>query len=188
MVMDIEYLWLVWAISWFGAGIFSARTIKRPEWRREIFSYVLEASGMVLLLIVVGNGHDLLWRLWRLPAALQWAMLGVAVLGFLFTWWARLTLGRLWSGRVTKKQDHRIVESGPYGIVRHPIYTGLLVAAFATAALKGTAPALAGAALLIVGWSVKARLEERFLSEELGAEAYGAYRQRVPMLIPFGPK
>ena len=188
MVMDIEYFWLVWGISWFGAGIFSARTIKRPDWRREIFSYLLEVGGLLLLLILVENSRGPLWQLWRLPAALQWALLGVAVLGFVFTWWARLTLGRLWSGRVTKKQDHRIVDTGPYGIVRHPIYTGLLVAAFATAAIKGTALALAGAALLIVGWSVKARLEEGFLSEELGADAYSAYRQRVPMLIPFGPK
>jgi protein-S-isoprenylcysteine O-methyltransferase Ste14 len=58
--------------------------------------------------------------------------------------------------------------------VRHPIYTGLIVALAATAA-----------ALLAIGFWLKARAEERFLSAELGAEAYGAYRRRVPMLIPF---
>ncbi len=188
-VSAIELVWLFWAISWFGSGLFAARAIKRPDWRREAIPYLLESSGLVLLLIIVNTHHNRpFWELWRLPVAWNWALLAVAALGFVFTWWARATLGRLWSGRVTKKADHHIVDTGPYGIVRHPIYTGLLLAAFATAAIKGTALALAGCALLVIGWSVKARLEERFLSEELGAEAYGAYRQRVPMLIPFGPK
>ncbi|MDE2014131.1 MAG: isoprenylcysteine carboxylmethyltransferase family protein [Alphaproteobacteria bacterium] len=185
-VSAIELVWLFWAISWFGSGLFAARAIKRPDWRREAIPYLLESSGLVLLLIIVSTHHNLpLWELWRLPAAWNWALLAVAALGFVFTWWARATLGRLWSGRVTKKSDHHVVDTGPYGIVRHPIYTGLLLAAFATAAIKGTALALAGCALLVIGWSVKARLEERFLSEELGAETDGSYRRRVPMLIPF---
>src|SRR5262249_34671190 len=95
-------------------------------------------------------------------------------------------LGRLWSSNVGRKADHRIIDTGPYAIVRHPIYTGLIIASCATASLRGTAGAWIGVALLTIGWYVKARLEERFLREQLGVERYDAYARRVPMLIPFG--
>ena len=93
----------------------------------------------------------------------------------------------LWSGQVTKKADHRVVDTGPYAIVRHPIYTGILLAVYATAALKGTVLGLAGAAVITIGLWMKARLEEYFLREELGTN-YDAYRKRVPMLLPLEPK
>jgi protein-S-isoprenylcysteine O-methyltransferase Ste14 len=89
---------------------------------------------------------------------------------------------------VTVKADHRVVDSGPYRIVRHPIYTGILLAVYATAALKGTVLGLVSAAIITLGIWMKARLEEGFLRGELGADAYDAYRRRVPMLLPFGPK
>ena len=68
-----------------------------------------------------------------------------------------------------------MVDAGPNAIVRHPIYTGLIAASFATAGLKGTPAGLAGAILIT-------------LPEQLGSDAYDCYRRRVPMLIPFGPK
>jgi protein-S-isoprenylcysteine O-methyltransferase Ste14 len=72
--------------------------------------------------------------------------------------------------------------------VRHPIYTGLLLATYATAAAKGTAIGIAAAVLITLGFWLKARLEERWLSEELGPDEYQAYRRKVPMLLPLGPK
>jgi protein-S-isoprenylcysteine O-methyltransferase Ste14 len=114
-------------------------------------------------------------------------MAALCLAGFAFAWWARLHLGRLWSGFVTRKADHRIIDSGPYRIVRHPIYTGIIVAAIAMAIAKGTIYAVAGALLAILSFWVKARLEEKFLREQLGPETYDAYRRRVPMLIPFAP-
>jgi len=109
-------------------------------------------------------------------------------LGIAFAWWARLHLGRLWSGRITRKVDHRVVDSGPYGIVRHPIYTGLLLSLLATSVAKGTVPGIAGFALLLLGIWMKAGLEERWLTQELGEGDYESYRRRVPMLLPFGRK
>jgi protein-S-isoprenylcysteine O-methyltransferase Ste14 len=111
---------------------------------------------------------------------------GVAftALGFLFCWWARLHLGRLWSPNVARKAVHRVIDSGPYGIVRHPIYSGIILAGFATAFTRGTAAAALGAALLALSWYLKARLEEQFLRAELGP-AYDAYAARTPMLMPF---
>jgi protein-S-isoprenylcysteine O-methyltransferase Ste14 len=71
--------------------------------------------------------------------------------------------------------------------VRHPIYFGLLLSLLATAAAKGTVLGLAGFALLLIGIVIKARQEERWLIQELGADLYADYRRRVPMLLPFGP-
>ena len=115
-----------------------------------------------------------------------WGMPIVCLVGFGFAWWARIHLGQLWSAFVTRKSDHRIIDTGPYGIVRHPIYTGIIVATIAVAMVKGTLFAVAGALIAVLGYWIKAQLEEGFLREQLGAEAYDSYRRRVPMLVPFG--
>lgn len=175
--------WLAWVVSWFAAALWADRAVKRPGFGAETLYRVVTLAGIVLLF---GFGRrSAAVKLWVVSDAAGWALVAAAVLGFLFCWWARVHLGRLWSGWVTKKAGHHIVDTGPYGIVRHPIYTGLIASVFATAIIKGTASALAGAAVMTAGFWIKARLEERFLSAELGAEAYAAYRRRVPMLIPF---
>ena len=79
--------------------------------------------------------------------------------------------------------EHRVVDSGPYALVRHPIYTGLFAAVIAMAILRGTPIALAGAALFVLGFTLKARVEERFLEGAL--PVYAAYRRRVGMIVPW---
>ncbi|HEV8142202.1 MAG TPA: isoprenylcysteine carboxylmethyltransferase family protein [Methylomirabilota bacterium] len=109
----------------------------------------------------------------------------LAILGFAFTWWARIALGRLWSGTVTRKAGHVIVTTGPYALVRHPIYTGILLAVVATALSRGTVLTYVGAVVFGIGLVIKARVEERFLQSELGQDNYRDYARRVPMLVPF---
>lgn len=185
-VIAVEYAWGAWYLSWIvAAALWSSRAAKRPDGFRSALPYLFEFSGFAALLGIYVGPHGPITRLWTLPQNIGWPLVGVAVLGILFAWWARIALGRLWSGFITKKADHRVVDTGPYAIVRHPIYTGLMLTVIATVAIKGTAIALAGGALLFVGWYVKARTEERFLREELGAAAYDAYGCRVPMLVPF---
>ncbi len=123
--------------------------------------------------------------LWDSGAVFGWAMVALAIAGFLFMWWARIVLGRLWSSGVAVKEQHRVIDTGPYGLVRHPIYTGIIVAGFATAALRGTALSFLGAAVMTLSWYIKAKMEEGFLREQLGPAAYDAYARRVPMLMPF---
>ncbi|HEX4046255.1 MAG TPA: isoprenylcysteine carboxylmethyltransferase family protein [Elusimicrobiota bacterium] len=144
--------WLVWALSWFAAAFWSDRAAKRPGFGAEALYRGVTVAGVILLFWPGRRLSEFAFRLWTTNAAAGWALAGVTVLGFLFCWWARLHLGRLWSGWVTKKAGHRIVDTGPYAIVRHPIYTGLTASSFATAALKGTALALAGAALMTLGF------------------------------------
>jgi protein-S-isoprenylcysteine O-methyltransferase Ste14 len=106
----------------------------------------------------------------------------------LFTWWARIHLGRFWSNAITRKEGHRVIDTGPYGLVRHPIYTGLIAAMLATGVAVATITALLGTVLIAFGLWQKARMEEGFLTTELGASAYGTYCRRVPMLVPFLPQ
>ena len=174
-------VWLVWLIGWWAAAAWSDRAVKAPPRRYELLYRALPALGGGLLF---GARSEEL-RLWHTPDALAWVMVAVALAGFMFTWWARIHLGRLWSSSVSRKAEHHIVETGPYRIVRHPIYTGIIVASVAAAAQRGTAPAWLGMGVMTLGWYIKARLEESFLRAELGSDAYNAYARRVPMLVPF---
>jgi protein-S-isoprenylcysteine O-methyltransferase Ste14 len=190
--------WDIWIITWLAAALWSGRTVKRPDRSGEVLYRSLTLAGFLLLLApmlkrVSGRLEVVDWpgilgqRFWIPPLAIGWAMVGVATASFLFAWWARIYLGRLWSGSITRKEGHVVVDTGPYAIVRHPIYTGIIGAAAATVVVTGSLHAILGAACLIIGYWLKARLEERFLRGELGAEAYDSYRRRVPMLMPFGP-
>ncbi len=171
--------WIAWFLSWFAAALWK-RPAARTAANQTPYRLIL-CAGIVLLFW----SPPAVAPLWHLPPAGMWASLMLAVLGFAFCWWARLHLGVYWSSNVGRKADHRIVDTGPYAVVRHPIYTGVILAGFATAAAKGTAPALLGAGIMTVSWYVKARLEERFLRQELGADAYDGYAARTAMLVPF---
>ena len=181
----IQVLWVAWWLSWLAAALWSDRTAQRPARRQQVVYRLLAAAGTILLFGLYTHARETEIILWQSPFTFAWAMVGVAALGLLFTWWARVHLGRLWSSSVSRKVDHRVVATGPYGIVRHPIYTGIIVASTATALLRGTVLAWVGVAVMTLGWVIKARLEERFLREQLGAAAYDEYARRVPMLVPF---
>jgi protein-S-isoprenylcysteine O-methyltransferase Ste14 len=181
----LDFALIAWMITWLAAGVWRSRAVDRPAIAAQLPYQALVILGC-LLLFGIGPARRLATLpLWQLAAWQAWSLCGLGIAGLLFTWWARVHIGRLWSSSVTCKADHHIVDSGPYGLVRHPIYTGVTVPGIAVAILTGTWPALAGAALLTLGWYVKARLEERFLRAQLGATAYDAYARRVPMMVPF---
>ncbi len=180
----IRTMWLVWWLSWLAAAAWSDRTVKRPSSRHQIIYRLLAGLGVVLLFGLYPHARRAEMILWRTPIVLAWAMVPAVFAGLLFTWWARIHLGRLWSSSITRKTDHHVVDTGPYAIVRHPIYTGIIFASAATAAGRGSAHAWLGACVMTIGWVIKARLEEEFLREQLGAETYGEYARRVPMLAP----
>jgi protein-S-isoprenylcysteine O-methyltransferase Ste14 len=93
-------------------------------------------------------------------------------------------LGSNWSGTVTVKQNHELIRSGPYAIVRHPIYSGFLLGLLGTALSVGEARGLIALALAFVGWFVKARVEEQFMVEQFNGD-YVRYIRDVKRLIPF---
>ena len=184
----IRTVWFVWWISWMAAAAWSDRAVKRPPRRHQIVYRLFAAAGAVLLFGLYRHDVRAEVILWLTPGWLAASMVVMAAAGLLFTWWARIHLGRLWSASVGRKADHRVIDTGPYALVRHPIYTGIIIASIATAALRGTLLSWLGAAVMTVGWGIKARMEEKFLREQLGTEAYDAYARRVPMLSPFGSR
>jgi len=90
-------------------------------------------------------------RIWQIGDYGASALVSVMLVGLALTWWARIQLGRLWSSAITRKEQHRLVETGPYALVRHPIYTGIITALLATAATEATPLALLGAVLIAIG-------------------------------------
>ncbi len=179
----IAAAWIVWLLTWVLAAGWSARTASHHDLGAESPSRVLTLAAVVMILASYWPLPEAV--LWTTTREIGWAMAFLVVLGLGFTWAARLHLGPLWSSTSAPTEDHRIVDTGPYGIVRHPVYAGLLLAAAATAIDGGRLEALAGALVLVAAISLRAKLEERFLRRDLGDEAYASYRRRVPMLIPF---
>jgi protein-S-isoprenylcysteine O-methyltransferase Ste14 len=185
--------WLVWYATWIAAVVWSGKTKVQMKTDMGGLHRMVASVGMVLMFWPSGLGRPgagleflgaFTQRLWSSPTWLDWTLYGLLLCGFGFCWWARLHLGRLWSGFVTLKEDHHIVDTGPYGLVRHPIYTGLMAAAVVTALERASPAGMLGAVMLIVGFALVARTEERFLRDQLGAEAYDTYSRRVPMLVP----
>ena len=180
-------LWAGFAISWLVAAVWSGKTERRVGMKGELgYRIALIAGGLALL--PRAHGYHGPMRLWFVTFDEAWVCIALLAVGFAFSWWARIQLGALWSGWITRKADHHVVATGPYGIVRHPIYTGILLAVYATAAAKGTILGVLGALVVTLGLWMKARLEERWLREELDPGAYDDYRRKVPMLVPFGPR
>jgi protein-S-isoprenylcysteine O-methyltransferase Ste14 len=177
-------MWLAWLLYWAVAAAGAKTTLRREA--------PLSRLGYVIPLCLAG----LLFTRTQWP----WAFLGERFLpggaapfwigalltagGLLFTVWARIHLGRNWSGTVTIKEDHELVTSGPYALVRHPIYTGLMLAFVGSAVALGQWRGVAAALLAILAFWKKLRIEERWLGQEFG-DAYATYRKRVAALIPY---
>jgi protein-S-isoprenylcysteine O-methyltransferase Ste14 len=180
-------LWFIFVIAW-NVTTRSAPIIATLAARRERLYGLVISLGLVLIVVapflLVRRG----FQMWITPPLLAWGMLLVVAAGIALCWWAKLHLGSLWSANVTRKEGHRVVDSGPYRQVRHPIYTGFIVMYLGLAILCGSLLAVVGAAVITVGLWLKAREEEQFLSEELEGAAYGAYKARTPMLLPRVPR
>jgi protein-S-isoprenylcysteine O-methyltransferase Ste14 len=113
-----------------------------------------------------------------------WSGAVLTATGLLFSVWGRRHLGKNWSQAVTVKQDHELITSGPYALVRHPIYTGLLLGFFGSALARGEWRGLLAVALVFGALWNKLRLEEKWMRAQFG-ESYEAYSRRVAALLPF---
>ena len=152
-------LWFIFVIAWNLAAR-PAPTIATPGARRERLYGLVIWLGLTMIVVapflLVRRG----FQIWINPPLLAWGMLPVVAAGIALCWWAKLHLGSLWSAAVTRKEGHRVVDSGPYRLVRHPMYTGFIVMDLGLAILCGSALALVGVAVITVGLWLKARVEE----------------------------
>jgi protein-S-isoprenylcysteine O-methyltransferase Ste14 len=149
---------------------------------------VLNTGLLYLGLLLVWLGRDLPGSLGRLvlPPAILIDIMGTvfAVIGVAFAIWARQSLRNNWSGEVAITEGQQFIRSGPYAIVRHPIYAGMLLALSGTALVASTAGSLLGVVLATISLWQKGWIEERYLIVEFG-EQYARYRREVKFLIPF---
>ncbi|HTA86515.1 MAG TPA: isoprenylcysteine carboxylmethyltransferase family protein [Silvibacterium sp.] len=178
--------WLAFTLLWVVAAFTSKRTVQVQS----DGSRLLQAGVVLIGVTLLFNLSPWLMSGWlteRLTPESARVVLGGAVLtvaGMLFSVWARLTLGRNWSGTVTIKQDHELIQRGPYRIVRHPIYTGMLLAMLGTAFIYGIARCFLGVPIVGLGFWLKVQIEEQFMVQQFG-EQYVRYRQEVRALIPY---
>lgn len=178
-------LWLAWLAFWVAAARGREKAVVRREsdWSRRLQSYPLILGGLLLAVPDLELAF-LDARLPGLPTAWS-APVGVALVaaGLLFTVWARLFLADNWSVSVIVRSDHELVHRGPYAWVRHPIYSGALLALLGTALIGGQWRGFIGLMLIAASLLYKIRLEERFLEDHFG-DAYRDYCSRVRALVP----
>jgi len=111
------------------------------------------------------------------------AAIAVTALGIAFAIWARFYIGQNWSSAVTIKVDHQLIRTGPYAWVRHPIYSGLILAMIGTAIARREPRGFLSVVLLWLGFWIKSRMEEKFMRKTFGAE-YEDYSHSTGALIP----
>ncbi len=173
-------LWLMVLFYW----ILEAKVDSQKNFRFEITSLAkLILSFLVVYLPLVIGG----WFAKELYLSNNWvSIIGVILcaLGIGFAMWARNILGRNWSGKVIIQKEHSLITEGPYGLVRHPQYTGLLLALIGTALVLGQIFSFIYVVFLIIGITAKSKKEEKILTHEFPSE-YPEYKKRTKMLIPF---
>jgi protein-S-isoprenylcysteine O-methyltransferase Ste14 len=182
--LSIQAAWIAVGLVWAVAAI-PAKPAVRVEPRESRVGHIVTfAVALTLLFSPVLRVGPLAWRL--LPPSGTSAVAGAAltIAGILLAIWARFYLGGNWSAAVAIKDRHTLVRTGPYSVVRHPIYAALLLAMFGTALVLGELGGFLSVILAFAGWNAKARLEEYFLLAQFG-EAYRSYRRQVKAMIPF---
>src|SRR5437868_4497049 len=178
----VALCWAVFVIYWvISAGDVKRTVERRGDWLR-LGVIAAAVIGAVLLHTPYGLAIDPLVLPRTLPlgvAADALAIGGIAVLV-----WARTVLGRNWSGAVTLKEDHELIQRGPYAYVRHPIYSGLSLLGLATAIHYATLGGFVVLAVCCVGFAMKMR-EEEILMVEHFSDRYADYRARVKAVVPY---
>ncbi|HTM58034.1 MAG TPA: isoprenylcysteine carboxylmethyltransferase family protein [Candidatus Udaeobacter sp.] len=172
--------WLIFNVYWTVAALKAAPT-RRAESQGSRRIHELLLNWALLLLFIPVPGLRARWlpdSPWIVDAALVLQALSLALMI-----WSRRHLGRNWSGAITEKVDHELVRSGPYRILRHPIYTGFLGMYLFTAAVSGELHALLGVVIAIIAYARKIPMEEQNLDSVFG-DAYAEYRKTSWALVP----
>lgn len=173
--------WVVWLCYWAVMALFTKRTAERA--RGEAFRVPVIVVCVVWILVVPRTRSSLSDHLWTTSGALAVATVAMVAAGFCFSVWARATLGGNWSGDVTFKEGHELIERGPYALARHPIYTGMLCMGLGTAVDLAEPQGFILLAVACVAFTFKVRAEERLMTTHF-PDAYPDYRRRVKAIIP----
>jgi protein-S-isoprenylcysteine O-methyltransferase Ste14 len=179
----IEGPWIVFVVYWAVGALKTRRTVHKESLASRYGIVVLEVLGFTLLFSERGDIGVL--RRHILPQTYAQAIAGVALtwLGIAIALWARWHLGQYWSARITLKEDHQLIRTGPYAYFRHPIYSGVDLAAIGGALAINRWRCVLGVVLIVLGYGIKARREERMLSMQFGEE-FEQHKRQTGFLIP----
>jgi protein-S-isoprenylcysteine O-methyltransferase Ste14 len=180
----IRGCWLVFVAVWMLTAVSTKRTVYRESRTQRLRYWILLVIAWFLQFYGRRLPFPLNMRILPQAASTAWAAAAVCTIGLAFAVWARVTLGRNWSGVVALKERHELVERGPYRFVRHPIYTGILTMFFATALAQGHLSGFVGTLLLFASFWIKLRDEEKLMLQQF-PERYADYRRRAKRIIPF---
>ena len=177
-------IWMVFVIVWVVSALRTKRTIQNQSSAWQLLYTAILVVGVYLIFAKQIGIPWLDRQLFSVTIPIVLAGLLVVLMGVVFSIWAQLMLGDNWSNRVTVKENHTLVRSGPYRIVRHPIYSGILLGMLGSTLQRGEIRSFVG--VMICGFSfwLKTRAEEQFMVQRFGEE-YLQYRHKVKALAPY---
>ncbi len=184
----LGWLWIAFVAYWLILARFNKRAMRSARWSGWGARLVIIAGVLIVLRFHRRGVGGLAGSIGRSLAihpgiASQWTGVGLCVAGFAFAFWARAHLGRNWGMPMSLRQGHELVTSGPYAYVRHPIYSGIMLAMIGSALAVGFFW-LALFVLYFAYFLFSARTEEKMMLAQF-PDTYPAYRRRTKMLIPY---
>ena len=179
----IPALWAIWIVGWLLAAIGTKRTQWHETRSAAFWNRAPVLLGTIMLVLPRWLPGALTYRFVPPGPNLPAIGTGLVLLGLLFAAWARIHLGGNWSSTVTVKEGHTLITGGPYRWVRHPIYTGMLVALLGTALAIGAAYGFIAAALILLGFVIKLMAEEERMRATFPGQ-YADYSRRTARLVP----
>ena len=179
----IEAPWIVFLVYWVITAMKTRATVRQESAASRYGVLTLEIAGFLLLFNQRANIGVLALHVF--PRTMAGAVAGTVAtwVGIGVALWARAHLGQYWSARITLKEDHQLIRTGPYARLRHPIYTGLDLAAIGSAVVIDHWRCVPGVTLIILGYVIKARREEHLLAGQFGA-AFEEHRKHTGFLLP----
>jgi protein-S-isoprenylcysteine O-methyltransferase Ste14 len=175
----IRALWMLIMTVWLALASESGEPVEVKRDRRSDVAVWIVGIGWVVLLMARFTGPQLI------PRIMLIRMIGAAltIIGLVFALWARFYLGSNWSAYISLELDHKLIRTGPYAIVRHPIYAGFMTALIGSVLNFGHMRSFIAAVMVILAWLYKSGLEETFMKDHFGIE-YDQYCHDVKRLIP----
>jgi protein-S-isoprenylcysteine O-methyltransferase Ste14 len=178
----VAFCWGLLILVW----LISALSVKRTKERQPLFGRLVYLWLIAIVVVLLNGGvREVHFARLVIPHTVRTSILAdvIVACGAGLAIWARLVLGANWSSRVTLKEEHELIQRGPYRLVRHPIYSGLLLMILGTAALAGQVAGFLGLLLCFFGFWIKLRQEEALLTKRL--PGYPEYMRRTKALVPF---
>jgi protein-S-isoprenylcysteine O-methyltransferase Ste14 len=179
----LRWMWGLFGLYWLVSALGTKKVALNEKAGLRILRLATLAVMLALLLTPWLRVGLLARRFIPKSVVVVWLGVAVAGAGIALAIWARRHLGENWSDKVVLKVDHQLIRSGPYGYLRHPIYTGVLLGVGGTALAIGEWRGIVALLLQGTSYLIKAKREERILAESFG-EAFAEYKRETGFFLP----